>query len=78
MEEELNGRELPDFRAKLDVFVRDFVSKYASELAERNLGEVQSSADINKTLADWEEGRAYSLAEEQINDLSEAIKGAIS
>jgi HK97 family phage portal protein len=78
MEEELNGRELTDFRAKLDVFVRDFVQKYASELAERNLGEVQNSTDINKTLAGWEEYRAFSLAEEQLDELSEAIKGAIS
>ena len=77
MEEELKGLKLTDFRANIDVFVRDFVSKYASELAERNLGEVQNSPDINKTLADWEEDRAYSLAEEQINTLSEAIKGAI-
>lgn len=77
MEEELNGREMPDFRAKLDVFVRDFVEKYASKLAERNLGEVQNSADLEKTLSDWEEHRAYSLAEEQIDGLSEAIQEAI-
>ncbi|OPY74927.1 MAG: Phage portal protein [Syntrophorhabdus sp. PtaU1.Bin153] len=77
MEEELNGLKFDDFRAKLDVFVRDFAAKYADGLAERNLGELQSSADINKTLSDWEEERAYMLANEQISELSEAIKGAI-
>jgi len=77
MEEELNGHKITDFKDKIDNFVHRFVEKYASELAERNLREAQNSKNIEKTLAEWEESRAYWLANEQVNRFSEAINGVI-